>query len=200
MQGAISPACLCCGALVEDDEHVLAGCPATGSADWEASFSEVWARAAARTKLEIALPPPDWVAAHRLPLVAALIPEGALWHVRLPVADASRFLRRLHLLLAEQLAEWMRRRGELGSAVEAGKAGAPEATRATVWRRGQRRACAVPAERRLQVVELRQAEVARDEASSSSSVAAGSRGPVVPSGGPARAAWLRERLVVLLTT
>ena len=29
-----SPACVCCGAEVEDDLHVLTGCPATGTSDW----------------------------------------------------------------------------------------------------------------------------------------------------------------------
>ena len=103
--GVMDAACRCCGAPVEDDEHVLSGCPATGSADWAASFLEVWSGVASGCRLEVPHPPLDWIAAHRLPLAAALVPESCLWHVRLPPPDVHRFRARLHVSPAERLAE-----------------------------------------------------------------------------------------------
>jgi hypothetical protein len=67
------------------------------------------------------------------------------------------------------------------------------------WRSGQRRSCAVPPERQLQVAELRRAEVARgDTLASSSPTSTAVRAPVVPHSGPTRLLWLRERLAAVL--
>ena len=51
-----SPACPCCGADEEDEEHMVAGCPATGSSDWALSVMEVWNKSAAA--LTVTVNPP----------------------------------------------------------------------------------------------------------------------------------------------
>ena len=37
-----SSGCRCCSAPVEDDLHLLSGCPATGTADWASNLHEAW--------------------------------------------------------------------------------------------------------------------------------------------------------------
>ena len=103
--GPDKDSCLCCGAALEDELHVLSGCSGTGSLDWAASFMELWAAAALHCHLLLPPPPSAWVASHRIPLAAALLPDSSLWHHPLPPSDAQRFLHRLHHLLAERLAE-----------------------------------------------------------------------------------------------
>ena len=60
-----SPACLCCQAEVEDDEHVLFGCPSTGAEDWLQSLQEAWAEVAAEIHLKVPDPPVEWLQRHR---------------------------------------------------------------------------------------------------------------------------------------
>ena len=50
--------CLCCGAEVEDDIHIVSGCPATGTQDWQLLVSEAWGVAGRRAGLQV-LPPPE---------------------------------------------------------------------------------------------------------------------------------------------
>ena len=95
-----SPTCLCCGAAVEDDLHVMVGCPATGSADWLALLQEAWSTASSESKVPVPPPPEEWLEAHRMPLLAALIPASTTWHSWLTDADAARFKARLHHTLA----------------------------------------------------------------------------------------------------
>ena len=51
------PQCLCCGATTEDDEHVLAGCPATGSQGWLALVAEASVVAAKAVGVGVPMPP-----------------------------------------------------------------------------------------------------------------------------------------------
>jgi hypothetical protein len=199
--GPSSPACPCCNAPVEDEPHVLTGCPSTGSADWAASFSELWAAAALHCNVQVPLPPAEWVSTHSLPLAAALIPESCLWHHPLPPDAAPRFLRRLHVLLAERLAEWLRRREELRAvAASSSSPVLPDSAPAdSSWTRGHRRPCALPTERRLSVVDLRQAEQPRLQAATLPGVPplAAPPGPL-PLYGPTRLRHLRQLLHQLL--
>ena len=84
-----SAACLCCTATEEDDEHVLVGCPATGAADWLAMLQELWGVAVSASKVSAMCPVPGWLAAHRLQLVAALVPASLLTLLQLPPSDAA---------------------------------------------------------------------------------------------------------------
>lgn len=199
--GVPSAACRCCGAAVEDDLHVLSGCPATGSLEWGASILEAWVEASARSKVVVPMPPQEWVSAHHIPLTVAVVPSSTLWHHALPVAEARAFCSRLHTVLAERLAELMRRRGELMAGPRAPVALPPlaGAVPAAPWVRGQRRACHLGAERRLSVAELRQAEVARRSTSSTTPLpSAAGRPGAAPAAGEPRQRWLRDRLVRLL--
>ena len=51
------PQCLCCGADVEDDEHMVAGCAATGTREWPALVAEAWEVASKATSLSVPVPP-----------------------------------------------------------------------------------------------------------------------------------------------
>jgi hypothetical protein len=127
----------------------------------------------------------DWLKEHRLQLMAALIPESFFSVV--PATGALVLARRLHLVLAAQTAERLRRR-------EALIADVPPLQAAPVAFGGSAlvRPCPLPAERQLSVADLRGVE----HRARSSGVA----GPVVvdgsapPSGEPRRV-WLRRRLV-----
>ena len=182
--------CPCCAAVEEDDRHLLAGCPATGSADWPASLPELWLSAAQSCRIIAPPPPAEWIAQHHLPLTAALIPQAVLWHHPLPAADALRFLRRLHVALAERLAELLSRRYTLVWAAEAPTASSTSPTSAPPR---LRRPCPLPPERQLSVPALRQLEVARRSAPPPAPLP-----PTVPPHGEARRLWLRDRLLRLL--
>ena len=52
-----SPACPSCGAEEDDEEHVVAGCSATGSAGWLSGLLDVWATAARSAEATVPLPP-----------------------------------------------------------------------------------------------------------------------------------------------
>ena len=105
-----SAACLCCASPLEDDEHVLLGCSVTGTEDYMALFREAWAAAAAETKVTAADPLMAWLEEHRWQLVAALIPASISGIAGLSPGDRICFARRLHLKLAHQTAERLRRR------------------------------------------------------------------------------------------
>ena len=183
------PSCPCCSADEEDDHHLLAGCPATGSGEWALALPELWMSVARSCQLSIPPPPPTWLDLHHLPLTAALIPEAALMHYPLPVADSARFLRRLHLALAERLAELLSRRYTvlLASSPPASVSSPAEPVPRL------RRPCPLPPERQLSIPDLRQLEVARRSAPALVPVPAS-----VPPHGEARRLWLKARLLCLL--
>jgi hypothetical protein len=200
---ADSAACLCCGAVDEDDAHVLAGCAATGTSDSLAILTEAWQVAAVACSLRVPLPAAPWLEAHTFPLLAALIPESALQHASLPPPEAARFLSRLHLALAAATAERLRRRGALMDAHQPPQLPSPAATAPLVPQSapsGLRHACPLPPERQLSVPALRQLEVARREALSAPPAPAPAvpLPPAIPLAGEPRRRWVRSRLVQLI--
>ena len=109
-----NPRCLCCGADQEDDEHAVAGCPATGSADWRMAFPQIWTDALREHGLAPSPLSDEWLEEHRLPLAAALLPLSIRGFLRRQPEDKiPAVLRTFHLGLAEWLAEILRRREEL---------------------------------------------------------------------------------------
>ena len=204
--GVLSPACLCCGDPVEDDAHVLVGCAATGAAPVAPAFSAVWLAANEASKVPARPPPQAWLAAHCLPLLAALIPTTLLWHHPLPEADAMRFKVALHVALAERTAEVMRRRGELmntapvlpavdpspaAGALSADPTGASSSTFAL------RRNPALPSRLRLSVPELRNLEQQQQQQQRPSPATSVAPARAPPCGSPRRR-WLQLRLIDLL--
>jgi hypothetical protein len=93
-----SPACQCCGEAEEDDAHVVSGCLATGTGDWLSLVGGAWQAAVSSTKVMAPLPPAGWLRQHRLQLMTALVAASLAPMLHVPVGDASRLLRRLHLL------------------------------------------------------------------------------------------------------
>jgi hypothetical protein len=103
--------CPCCPAEVEDDLHVVGGCPGTGSIDAVRIVGALWLQVAHAKRAQVTPLPELWISEHLRQLAAALIPTAVrafmpqvdLWMV--PV-----LLRDFHQKLAERLAEVMRRR------------------------------------------------------------------------------------------
>jgi hypothetical protein len=195
-----SPACPCCGIALEDDSHVLCGCPVTGSKEWLAVLTECWQEVAASVGATIPLPPTSWLEAHRLLLLAALIPQDITTHLPLPSATSTTFCHRLHRALADSTAEHLRRRQELISSLPSSSpSDAP---------RPLQRPCLLPPDRQLSLSTLRQLEAARRcpappstpeaPSSSSSSAAATAASSPAPLHGVHRMVWLRTRLETLL--
>ena len=210
-----SAACPCCAFPTEDEEHILFGCSATGTADWLVLLCEVWVKAAAEAKVMVAAPE-AWLQDHRWQLVAALIPSSISKEVDLAPADRARFCRRLHVQLALETAERLRRRQAMIVAA-GGPDGVPdcgpalEGTDVSSWVGGLPRSCGLVTERQLSPRSLRDLEVQRrtdrltadpqPSTSSSSSLAPALPSPLappVPLLGRQRARWLRQRLVQLL--
>ena len=183
-----SPACMFCPALVEDDHHLLSGCTGTGTADWAAGLQEVWQSVASALALSVA-PPATWLAAHHLPLLAALIPQSL--HALLPAAVAPSFAHRLHAALATHVANLLWRREALRI----------QAAPATALATPIRRPCPLPPERQLSPATLRRLEAARRQVPMDQpSPASPQPGPALtaPAAGDPRRRWLRLRLVALL--
>ena len=115
-----SPACMCCGAAVEDDVHVLVGCPATGSDGWLGAFLQAWVAAGAAAEVRVRKPPEAWVQDRRVMLMAALIPVGLRQYAgSMGEGEWLRLARGLHEALAVRLADVMQRRGRLMAAAMA---------------------------------------------------------------------------------
>ena len=187
-----TPACLCCGAAEEDDLHAVGGCPATGSADWEANLTETWRAAAVGCHLTVPMPPLDWLQSLRFPLLAALIPASLAYSLPLPTSDVARFLTRLHQSLAQMTAEVLRRRQELMSTLAASAVPSVLAPSAS-------RPCPLPPERQLSVSALRRLEVQRRAAQEAPADASPPPvAPVAPPAGDARRVWLQSRLATLI--
>ena len=182
-----SPSCLCCGAEEEDDLHAAAGCPSTGSGDWLANLTEAWHSAAQACRLEAPLPPVEWLETFRFPLMAALIPVPLASTLPMPLGDATRFLGKLHCLLAAVTAEMLRRRQELLSAL-GGNAALPVVT-------VNSRPCPLPPERQLSVADLRQLEVQRRAVQALPAAVMPPASSSAPPGGEARRSWLQSRLI-----
>ena len=156
--GRVAPTaqCMCCPEPVEDDAHALTGCPATGAADWQRQYQQCWTRAGREHKVDTDPLPDVWLQQYRLLLAVALIPEDLFVHAaRVPLARRPALAATFHLLLAERLAETLRRREELGRPHRAGQPApadaAPPARPYPAW--------GVP-ERQLSAADLRRLEQA----------------------------------------
>ena len=150
-----SPACPCCDGPVEDDAHVLAGCPSTGSSDWQSCIAESWATAVIATGIQAPLTEPSWIAAHHLQLMAAIIPLSLRQHTSLPAPLHSRLCTRLHVELATCTAHLLGRRETRiysSAAVTSGGVARPTSLQPS---------CPLPLERQLSAAELRALERAR---------------------------------------
>jgi hypothetical protein len=190
---------------------VIAGCPATGSSDWQSCISEAWATTVTATNLQIPLPEPSWVDTHYLQLMAAIIPASLQQHTALPGPHHSRFCTRLHVELANCTAHLLGRRESLifsTTVVPSAAATRPASLHPS---------CPLPSERQFSPAELRTLEQTRRQqlfpplsmvgssgASSSALPAAASASmpsstpPLVPQSGAPRRQWMQERLVTLL--
>lgn len=209
-----SPTCPCCGADSETEEHMVCGCPVTGSADWLLGLLDVWASTARSLSMSVPPPPSSWLQQFRLPLLMALIPSSLSSFIPLAPALCRRFLARLHLSLAAQLAEWMRRREAVIASTSAQPAsGSSDAPISLL------RPCPLPPERQLLPADLRRLERQRHSISTAqSSTVSASPGCIsqvapqdpipqqsihgcsleVPPTGEPRRRWLRSRLEQLL--
>ena len=114
-----SPACLCCGAAEEDEAHILAWCPATGTQYWQLLVAGAWRAAARVAALEVPLPPVAVLKDMHIMLVGALIPVSAAVSWGLPAMGAPQFLAALHRGLAVAVVGRLRRREELMHQVHA---------------------------------------------------------------------------------
>ena len=177
----------------------MAGCPATGSVDWLPTLQEVWGSAARAVSLAVDPPPVAVFEQFRLPLLAGLIPAALQPLVPLPQPQQARFLRQLHLRLAHQLAERLRRREAIISAVPT-PSPSPDAPPSSsdpllssAAPPSSSSSCPLPPERQLLPVDLRRLEVQRRNASPACPGAVGAAPAVPPSGDPRRW-WLRSRL------
>jgi ribonuclease HI len=194
-----STLCECCGETAEDEEHLLLGCTATGSADWQASMLECWRAAAQGLSETVPDPPLPWLEDHRFLLVAALLPTSLVAACGVPAAVATRFLSLLHRGLAMAVAERFRRREQL-------RAEAPRAPQSSQLAADNPSSLpmpsgsSLPTERQLSVGDLRRVELARRAVAESSPPSPRPPAPLptVPVAGEARRRWLRHRLVTLL--
>ena len=191
-----STACLCCGAAVEDEEHLLTGCEATGSSEWQASLLEVWRAAAQTVQADVPDPPPEWLEAHRFMLLAALLPADLEMVCAVSKAVAPRFLPALHKALAASTAERFRRREVLHS--EAALPAPSPAPQSPLAPETGDSAAPLPPERRLTTVDLRRVERDRRAAGPQEAAAPSSTTPVIPAAGESRRRWLRSRLEAML--
>ena len=187
-----SSACLCCGAELEDEEHILFGCPATGSSEWRQLVAEVWAAAGKAVGLEVPMLMNAVSERDRYLLMGALVPKSLVdWGV--PQAVGSRFVAALHRGLAVMVAEVLRRREELQAASRdlpmSEGAGGVE-----VARMGSQ--AILPGERRLTVADLRDLEKNRRQGAGQRAVSSSS--VKIPAAGEPRRRWLRQRLVDLV--
>jgi hypothetical protein len=187
-----SPACPNCPSPTEDDAHVMAGCPAIGTADWLGNIRDCWKIAIAG----LAAPPPPeaWLTTHRLPLLAAMIPASLRPLLALPDPEVARVLRRLHLALATMMAERLRRREALITSAATAVPVAPGAPPTT----GLALPCSLPPERQLSPRTLSALEAQRHAASDAAPPPAPPSAARAPPSGEPRQRWLRARLLANL--
>ena len=184
--------CPCCGATVDDEEHMVSGCAVTGSADWLPGLLEVWRMVAQGLELEVDPPPESFFHCFRLPLLVGVIPEALVEFFPAALArEKVKFLRRFHAAVAAQLAEWLGRR-EAIRAVTAPAQSSAEAPQAA-------RPHGLPPERQLRLADLRRLEVERRAAPLAPQPSPPPSGePAAPPSGVPRQRWLRARLERLL--
>ena len=118
--------CPCCDAPLEDDAHVIAGCPQTGSADCEAAAAQLWLKVTAARGVQAVPLTVDWLHTHLLQLAVGLIPMSM--HALLAGTDdwvVPVVLKDFQLGMAERLAEALRRREQLVSLLHQAAGRAP---------------------------------------------------------------------------
>ena len=186
--------CLCCGAAVEDDKHIVSDCPSTGTRDWLLMLTEAWGTAQQGSGLQVPLPAVTLLEPIRLPLLAALIPSHAAETWGLPPMQASRFLSLFHRGLAEVMAERLRRRGELMSLAQTSSPTEQASEDPVV----QRDIPSLPLERRLSVADLRNLERQRPPNGEPRVLPSSSPRNTAPPAGEPRRRWLRKRLLALI--
>ena len=195
----VSPACPCCGATEEDELHMVAGCSATGSLHWAALLSEAWAVASRQLGGLFPPPPAEWLSAHQIPLLAALIPRSLDAVPSMPRELVGRFKPLFHREVALRMAEIFRRRGELVAQAEPCPSGegAVERVLGAEQPVGVPLPCPLPRERQLAVGTLVQVEQERRLAAEAQPPEA-PLGLVVPDSGHARQVWMRQQLTLVI--
>ena len=112
--------CECCGAAVEDDMHVLTGCPETGTDKVVEEVQRVWQVALAKAKKrekvwktkvsEVAPPAVEWFTKHAMLWAAGLIPLEAKDVLGQPMVVAVSVLSEVSMEMGKWLQERMRDR------------------------------------------------------------------------------------------
>ena len=113
--------------MLEDEQHALFECTASGASAWLGRLQTAWAEAmeCLNDAAEIQSPPEEWFVENRWKLRVGIIPRSA-WGFLGQAEKGISALRKLHIKLVSELAEVMRTRGELyakskGEAVETGE-------------------------------------------------------------------------------
>ena len=124
------PKCECCGAPVENDEHVLTGCPETGTDKVVAQARDTWRRILDKSLRKgvkeaagVVDPPEAWFEKFKMQWAVGLIPLEA--RMMLPVQDslAERWMAEMSMLMSEWLQERVRVREGLLDAAAARRGG-----------------------------------------------------------------------------
>ena len=76
---------------MEDDEHMMAGCSATGTHDWPSLLAEAWGVAARAVGTAVTMPPAATLVQDPLMLLADILPLQAAsdWGLPAPKAPNS---------------------------------------------------------------------------------------------------------------
>ena len=114
------PKCECCGAAVEDDEHMLTGCPETGTDKVVAHVLSVWQRVmtkavgkGASEVVGVVDPPEAWFEKYKMQWAVGLIPVEARTMLGVQDSLAVRLMSEVSMLMCEWLQERMRDRERL---------------------------------------------------------------------------------------
>ena len=109
-----SPQCSCCPASTEDDAHVIAGCPGTGSAECSDFAFQLWLKVGTKRGVSMMSLPASWLQVHLLQVAVGLIPCSLKAFV--PTDEqwlVPALLKDFHLGMVDRLAEVLRRRETL---------------------------------------------------------------------------------------
>ena len=125
--------CQCCGAAVENDVHILTGCPETGTDKVADEVQKVWREALVKAKkrervwqakvVDVGPPALEWFRKHALLWAAALIPLEAREVLGQPMAVAVGVLSEVSLEMGKWLQERMRDREAMLDLAEAARGG-----------------------------------------------------------------------------
>ena len=115
--------CVCCKeGVVENEEHVLFSCQASGADKWLEHIWSAWDEAHQKVFQSMTVAPPlAWWEKYRWMLRVGIIPKDTtlfLDQITSSTEAKAKFLKRFHLNLCNKLAELMHNRGMLMSAAE----------------------------------------------------------------------------------